>query len=125
MVDERSRRGVGRVLLAVGGDDDDWTVVRDLVASLGWLIDPVELSVADDELDLATLLPPLDGVDAAIVVLSRARGRADVGGPGRLGQLGVLVGRLQGRLGPPRTSRPGERRKNFFGGSSRKSSRSM
>ena len=27
MVDERMRRGAGRVLLAVAGDDDDWTVV--------------------------------------------------------------------------------------------------
>lgn len=103
MVDERARRGAGRVLLAVAGDDDDWTVVRDLVSSHGWRIDPVELSVADDELDLGALLPPLDGVDAAIVVLSRARGRSDVGSPGRLGHLGVLVGLLQGRLGPSRT----------------------
>lgn len=91
------------MLLAVAGDDDDWTGLRDLVASLGWLIDLVELSVADDELDLGTLLPPLDGVDAALVVLSRARGRSDVGGPGRLGHLGMLVGLLQGRLGAQRT----------------------
>ncbi len=103
MADERPRRGAGRVLLAVAGDDDDWTVLRDLVLSLGWLMDPVELSVADDELDLATLLPPLDGIDAAVVVLSRARGRSDVGGPGRLGHLGLLVGLLHGRLGPSRT----------------------
>jgi len=103
MVDERSRRGAGRVLLAVAGDDDDWTVLRDFVSSQGWLIDLVELSVADDELDLASLLPPLDGVDAALVVLSRARGRSDVGGPGRLGHLAMLVGLLHGRLGAPRT----------------------
>lgn len=94
---------MGRVLLAVAGDDDDWTALRDFVSSLGWLIDLVELSVADDELDLGALLPPLDGVDAALVVLSRARGRSDVGGPGRLGHLGLLVGLLHGRLGPSRT----------------------
>ncbi|MDH5291465.1 MAG: hypothetical protein OEY41_15835, partial [Acidimicrobiia bacterium] len=102
MVDERSRRGVGRVVLAVAGDDDDWTVLRDFVSSLGWLTDLVELSVADDELDLEGLLPPLEGVDAALVVLSRARGRSDVGGPGRLGHLGMLVGLLHGRLGSSR-----------------------
>ena len=103
MVEQRPRRGAGRVLLAVAGDDDDWTGLQDLVASLGWLIDLVELSVADDELDLGTLLPPLDGVDAALIVLSRARGRSDVGGPGRLGHLGMLVGLLHGRLGASRT----------------------
>lgn len=103
MVDERPRRGAGRVLLAVAGDDDDWTGLRDLATSLGWLIDLVELSVADDEPDLGALLPPLDGIDAAVVVLSRARGRSDVGGPGRLGHLGMLVGLLHGRLGPSRT----------------------
>lgn len=103
MVDERPRRGAGQVLLAVAGDDDDWSALRDFVSSLGWLIDLVELSVADDEIDLNSLLPPLDGIDAAIVVLSRARGRPDVGGPGRLGHLGMLVGTLHGRLGPAHT----------------------
>lgn len=93
---------VGRVLLAVAGDGDDWRVLRDhLAIDECRAVDLLEVSHLDPGGSAESLLPPLDGVEAAIVVLGSDLGPTP--GPAadepRVAAITHLIGLLHGRLG--------------------------
>jgi hypothetical protein len=92
----------GRLVLVVVGEGDDWMAVRGYVTSMGWDVERVDLSVMADGSAVDELLPPFEGLDAAVVVLSSAEGRPALGGERHLAQVARLVGMLQGHLGPSR-----------------------
>ncbi len=90
----------GRVLLAVAGDGDDWRTLYDHLGAVeGRPVDLVEVSHLDLAGSVDNLLPPLDGVEAAVVVLGPPDDTSVADGPGPIGH---LIGLLHGRLGAGR-----------------------
>ena len=93
---------VGSVVLGATGDGDDWNVLQGHLLAQNWQVELLELSSLESAGGAEALLPPLDGVDAVILVLNRSTGRSDLLSERQLPLLTHLIGRLQGQLGSGR-----------------------
>lgn len=82
-------------MLGSAGDGNDWSVLYRYLRDEGWRVDLFDAVPRAGGDGVEEAMPPLDGVDAALVVVARSR-RSKVQTSGRLHH---TVGVLQGQLG--------------------------
>jgi hypothetical protein len=85
-----------RVVLVVADDGSEWQGVRDQLVLTGWQVELVDLHGFVTVATAEDILPPMDGVRAAVVMVG-SEIRSQPGIEGR--KLGLMIAYLQGKLG--------------------------
>jgi len=98
MISTASLRDRGRIIFGVAGDGNDWTELRNYLKGLRWSIDVFDVG-ASSQNNIDSVLPLVDDVDLALVLVATSDGAFD-----REEAVGInrIVGVLQGRLGTGR-----------------------